>query len=344
MYAASEPGQQPERNNTKKLKEPNVHRRSVLAYVGDTPRPNEILSYGEFAAKALDANLTLVNIIDTSAKHGELPDPIASDLLRREASTEIGELAQKKTGPHDIETVTLEGCPAEQLCKWARDHDIELTIMNSRPTTERQKWKIDEAAREIFEQTSGSVLLLPIDEEETQSSALETILVFLDGSSRAECALSVAVKLARSTGSNLVLVHAVPVPELTKIGPPEKEDDALRASVLKRNRQKAETYFKRLDQQLRDKDVSVETRVIVGGDPRHSLIQCIHDENADMIVVTSQGHSGHADVAVGSVTNHLIEHSPIPLFVVRSAKDEARSKYSMPNVDPTVRLPHRELM
>lgn len=111
----------------------------VIAYVGATSRPNDMLAFGEFAAKALGTNLTLIDVVENGAKPGELPDPIASNLLRRAASKRMAYLADNWTGSiKDISTITLEGCPADQLCMSAKNQDIDLTIINSRLGNEAQ--------------------------------------------------------------------------------------------------------------------------------------------------------------------------------------------------------------
>eukprot|EP00186_Timspurckia_oligopyrenoides_P003195 CAMPEP_0182446798 /NCGR_PEP_ID=MMETSP1172-20130603/6334_1 /TAXON_ID=708627 /ORGANISM="Timspurckia oligopyrenoides, Strain CCMP3278" /LENGTH=119 /DNA_ID=CAMNT_0024642889 /DNA_START=180 /DNA_END=535 /DNA_ORIENTATION=+ len=78
--------------------------------------------------------------------------------------------------------------------------------------------------------------------------------------------------------------------------------------------------------------VNTETRA---GDPRDVIIQYAKDVKADMIVVGSAGHSREAKLkstvkegmkmlvlleephVTGSISNHVVAHSPVPTMVVR---------------------------
>lgn len=60
-------------------------------------------------------------------------------------------------------------------------------------------------------------------------------------------------------------------------------------------------------------------KVSVTGDAREQILVAVKEEHASLLVVGSHGHSALARAFLGSVSDHLIHHSPCPVLVVRPA-------------------------
>jgi nucleotide-binding universal stress UspA family protein len=139
------------------------------------------------------------------------------------------------------------------------------------------------------------------------------ILVPLDGSNRAERALPVAGRLARTIGSRLLLVRVVNVPLLP--GPTHEAPQVLLA--------RAGAELERSEQYLLDAarcsdlaDVHVETEALEG--PIAATILDIADaERADLIVICSHGHTGALHWPLGSVARDVAKHANAPTLVLR---------------------------
>jgi nucleotide-binding universal stress UspA family protein len=54
------------------------------------------------------------------------------------------------------------------------------------------------------------------------------------------------------------------------------------------------------------------------GNPAQVLIDAAAD--ADLLVVGSRGHGGFAEVLLGSVCMHCVQHAPCPVAVIRDAR------------------------
>eukprot|EP01108_Squamamoeba_japonica_P007719 TRINITY_DN658_c0_g1_i1.p2 TRINITY_DN658_c0_g1~~TRINITY_DN658_c0_g1_i1.p2 ORF type:complete len:207 (+),score=77.62 TRINITY_DN658_c0_g1_i1:173-793(+) len=67
----------------------------------------------------------------------------------------------------------------------------------------------------------------------------------------------------------------------------------------------------------------LETKVVpvllTTSDIRASVLKVAEEEKVDTIVVGTRGHSGLKRVLVGSLTDYLVTHSPVPVVVVRGS-------------------------
>ncbi len=317
--------------------------RRVIACIGALQNSSSIMPFGAITANALGAELTLLHVIETDNQPGARPDPIASDLLRREAATTMSDLARKWGNRVDnIQTTVLEGRAGDQICIWARDHHVDLTIICSGHEDDGCGWALGDTARRVIDCVEGSVLIAPSVVDAVEKVRLKKILTFLDGSCRAETALPIAMQLAKAEQAELTLVHAIPEPQLTEIGPPRPEDEALRQRLFERNEAAAHAYFNHLQNSLHDSGVEIKTRILKGGDARHALLRSIDEEQADLVVVSSHGHSGHMDVSAGSVASHMITHTPVPLLLVRGSQQQTPRTPGVGEQNPGLRFPFHE--
>jgi nucleotide-binding universal stress UspA family protein len=160
------------------------------------------------------------------------------------------------------------------------------------------------------------VLLIPPSAPEARIVHYRRLLVPLDGSSRAESTLPLALRLAKAEGAELLLAHVVPVPELTEVGPLEAGDLELRGQLVRRNERVAHDYLDRIRARVVKGGISARALVLCDGDVRSRLARAIVDEAVDLVVLSAQGRSGHSDVPFGSVAAYLIAHAVAPLLIM----------------------------
>jgi nucleotide-binding universal stress UspA family protein len=290
-----------------------------MVAVDDSRISQTAIPHGVAVASALDAELTLVRVLEAMRKSGDPADPVDWQISRERARSDIEHLAHQHADRlGHVETRIVEGRPADQICRWAHDNQVDLTVLCTHGGGGASDRDVGRTARRVLDCASGPVLLVPTTEEEPGRVQYRRILAFLDGSSRAESALPFALRLAEAEHAELVLVHAIPEPEFTETGPPEPEDVTLRAQLVRRNERVAQDYLDRLRAHIDMRDIPVRVLLLRDGDVRHALVHAVMDEKADLIVLASHGHSGHMDVAAGSVATHLISHAPVPVLLVRS--------------------------
>jgi nucleotide-binding universal stress UspA family protein len=141
----------------------------------------------------------------------------------------------------------------------------------------------------------------------------DKILVPLDGSKLAECALSHAESLARMYRSTLILLSVVSPP--TNVGQ-TPADMNLFQETLDARRDAAQRYLKALQGQFAEKKIEAVSRIgmepVVG-----EIIDTADRENADLVVLASHGRSGLERVFFGSVASGVLNRIERPLLIIR---------------------------
>jgi universal stress protein A len=152
----------------------------------------------------------------------------------------------------------------------------------------------------------------------TDLFALRKIVVPIDFSECSRKALQYAVPLARQFQAALLLVYVMPVHYYvgSEFGP---VDVPLPEAELFQNAQ--EQLARLADQELADR---VTARCLVlRGQPVHEIVRAARDEKADLILLSTHGHTGLKHVLLGSVAENVVRYAPCPVLVVREPSSQA---------------------
>jgi nucleotide-binding universal stress UspA family protein len=144
----------------------------------------------------------------------------------------------------------------------------------------------------------------------------KTILVPLDGSSRAEAILDHVENLAMRYGAGVILFRVV---EKDYFVP--QAETVIDVSAYREEYQRRETetvaYLENVKKTLAAKGIPTEIRI--SHDPVVRAILDVADrENADLIAMASHGRSGLARVFYGSVAAGVLHRVDRPLLIIRS--------------------------
>ena len=148
----------------------------------------------------------------------------------------------------------------------------------------------------------------------------QKILVPLDGSKLAECALTYAEELAK--GCNTEEVILVSVTERVQGYRPEEDPGQpsglrLTPEATGKKERQAQRYLGRIAKALEAKGIRVRTEVLLGNPTEEIAIYAKHP-GCDVIVMSSHGHSGPSRWTHGSVTDRVLRSSCVPVLVVRA--------------------------
>lgn len=140
------------------------------------------------------------------------------------------------------------------------------------------------------------------------------ILVAIDGSTDAEQALTEAIDLAESENARLTLITAasqVPSTAYVATGVPV-------AQLVQDAQVEAEAILRRARERVPD---GISVRWVLSEQPiREALIRQIATGHYDLVVTGSRGRGAVRSALLGSVSQYVVHHSPIPVLVVHAER------------------------
>jgi nucleotide-binding universal stress UspA family protein len=146
--------------------------------------------------------------------------------------------------------------------------------------------------------------------------ALKKILVPIDFSECSRKALRYAIPLAKEHNAAIMLLYVVPtqyaVGEYGGIDYASLEAD-MRATG---DQQLATMAVDEVRGQVR------ADTVVRAGSPMAEIIEAAKSLSADVIVISTHGHTGLKHVLLGSVAEHVVRRAPCPVLVVREREHE----------------------
>ncbi len=133
------------------------------------------------------------------------------------------------------------------------------------------------------------------------------ILVAVDGSPLSSRAIDVAVDIAKHYNAKLCLLHAFPhVSDL--LGTPEYE------RLLETRMLIGQSLIEAARTQVGDQ-VEVDVQLLEGP-PAQAILRVAEEENFDLIVMGSRGHSPLVGLLLGSVSSTVAQRARCPVLIV----------------------------
>jgi nucleotide-binding universal stress UspA family protein len=154
------------------------------------------------------------------------------------------------------------------------------------------------------------------------------VLVCLDGSEMAEKVLPYAAEEAQRFDSDLVLFRAISEPYLIGLALPGMPGVPINADVVENQEileeKEAKSYLKSLADKLQvEKNLRVTYDTTIGPAGPAIVAYCEKQE-IELIAIATHGRSGPGRVIIGSVADHVIRHSNLPILLIRPVKEKTK--------------------
>ena len=144
------------------------------------------------------------------------------------------------------------------------------------------------------------------------------ILVPVDGSSLAETVLSHVQPLAQSFNAEVILLQVIVEPAeafsapASPLSPPKS---------VRKLQTRIKSYLKKMCANL-EKDGIKATYLIRGGGVVETILEVAKIMEADLIAMSTHGHSPTRLFLLGSVSYQVVRRSPLPVLLIRSENME----------------------
>ena len=210
------------------------------------------------------------------------------------------------------------GHPAEESVKFAKNINANLIVLSTHGRTGLPHLFLGSTAEKIARLSSVPVLTVRPGESVPSGREFRSILVATDFSKNAEAAIPFAVTLAKQGRAKIILTHVVEnsaylnEPTWSEgVGPDvEQWTQTLKAEGEKKLAAAAATL-------ATQNSISVET-VLKIGRPDEEICAAAKQYDADLIVMATHGYTGISHLAFGSVAEHVLRSSTVPVLSIRS--------------------------
>jgi nucleotide-binding universal stress UspA family protein len=282
-----------------------------------------VLPHAVALARAFEARVTLLRVLERTRADDrpESVDPLDWSLKRAEAAAYLsawaGRLQEiRVASQHRL----MDGAAADQVIDFVRDHRIDLIVLSSHGQGGLGGWNVSGTVQKIIHRAYVSVMIVrayqPLDGSLTDLT-YKRLLLAVDRSQRAECALPAAVQLSRFYRSRLLVASVISSPEMTRHRPLTVEEKALLDQITELNRAEAVAYLKRIVPRVSSDGVEVQTRLLGGVSAAEALQDLVAREEVDLVVLSAHGSSGGGKWPYGGVAINFVAYGTTPLLIVQ---------------------------
>jgi nucleotide-binding universal stress UspA family protein len=224
--------------------------------------------------------------------------------------------SKSKTKPSfKIQTKILTGHPAEQILKFVECLDGGRIIMASHGQSGvGTRWTLGSVADKVARATTKPITMIRADRERPAVHAkglLQSILVPLDGSKRAEIVLPYVNDMANLVKAEVIFLQVLQIQLVTH--------KMIEVPVPEETRKVAREYLDGLVADFKKNGIDArgelwETR----GDVAGEIVEYTEKNLVDLVIMSTHGHTGPARWIMGSVSDKVLKEGNAPLMLIRN--------------------------
>jgi nucleotide-binding universal stress UspA family protein len=266
-------------------------------------------------ARAFEAKLKVVHVIPYLASgfesaYGAAPWLMTPEIRENARTTMDQFLAPARAARVDHTSEVREGNPWEEVLAAARETRADVVVLGTHGRGGFDRLLIGSVAEKLIRRLDCSVLAVCHESGHALKAPHEIrrIVIATDFASSSLKGLSDGLAIARKTGADVTVVHAIehaPEPHA------HPEAASYRAALLEEGLSKVKQALAEAGGEPRD------TPRIAFGRPSEQILDVAASEGADLIVMGAQGHGMIEHLISGSNTQHVIRNASCPVLIAR---------------------------
>jgi nucleotide-binding universal stress UspA family protein len=308
-------------------------------------------------ARIFRSEILLLQVLEPTSYH-ENPkavDPLSWQIRKAEADVYMQGISARirlDLGENTLENgieiksrvdfLVREGKTAENIVDCAHAENIDLLVITTHGSGGLSRWNISSVTQKVINLIYLPVLIVrgftsPGAEE--ARIHYRRILLPIDSSRRAECALPAGIALARgempmgpeseaddlsprptaaanlSSPTKIILAAVIKPPELPIPEPHPNEIKQLTEQLVQVSRMAVGNY---LDEMKARISMECETCVLENTSAASAIQELAgQEDDIDLVVLCAHGYSGHSAWPYGSVARNYMEHGTKPVLIIQ---------------------------
>jgi nucleotide-binding universal stress UspA family protein len=283
---------------------------SILVPLDGSSFAEQAIPLAASIAERHHASLTLAVVHPWGpAEDAPRPGSSADRELRDGEGIYLNRLMQKVVAAYSIPVheIVLDGSSTgHTLVSFTGERHFDLVVASTHDHGKLSRFFSTGVARELADDSPVNSLFIKPQVEASSAwpGEFSRVLIGLDGSRGAECALSAAMALA-SPSATIVLAEVIPE------APAQRRIDA-------------EQYLQDVTQRIQSSGRSVQPVALTGRNVASGLVSYARREAIDLIVVTTHFRRRLTRTVFGSVTDSVLHRAAVPVLVCHTIRVRAK--------------------
>jgi nucleotide-binding universal stress UspA family protein len=280
---------------------------TVVVALDSSVLSSRALPFARTAADLWHGRVILVHATKHSGRPGSCSvDGRLTEVVRALRSEGIAAEAQLRSAP-----------PAQAIVDIARAEHADLIVMASHQRHGVDRWLHGSVTEEVLENTLTPLLVVPA-QAVPPDQRTRRILVPLDGSLSGEAAVDFLSGLSSKRPLDVLFLRIVPVGPVVVGWGAGVVVPSLDAAEMEAEVRVAEAYLAQRADDLSAAGVRVRRQVIETAEPiARVILESAEREQVDIIAIGTHGKGDMARLVLGSVSEDVLEHSLVPVLLVR---------------------------
>ncbi len=235
--------------------------------------------------------------------------------MEEEAGERLKTLVDQLPAGPSVRSEVIRGTPLRVIVDQATELDVDLLVMPTHGRTGIDHLLSGSVAEKVLRLAPCPVLTVSPREDEPRAFAPKKVMFTTDFSPIGNRALETAAAIASTYGAHLLMVHVVTLHGSDPVNP-EWRFPGLPEKYLEAVMEHADTALKGLDTPHLGAEINVERRLVRGVDAAMEIVSLAREENADVVVMATHGHTGFMHAVLGSTTAKVVRYCECPVLTV----------------------------